>query len=133
MSSLPIISLQQVSKSFGKSGAASSYIAVDRLDLQIGRGQMLALLGKVGDSTVVAEEDDVDAGEPQLGVYTVHGGDSWDAGLVSTRHCRESPLNCPARRPATVGSRKSRLCPAECPRCSPECPRTLRKSPIKMK
>ncbi len=47
-SSQPIISLQQVSKSFGKSGAVSSYVAVDRLDLQIARGQMLALLGKTG-------------------------------------------------------------------------------------
>jgi NitT/TauT family transport system ATP-binding protein len=46
--SQPIISLQQVSKSFGKPGAVSSYIAVDRLDLLIGRGQMLALLGKTG-------------------------------------------------------------------------------------
>ena len=44
----PIISLNQVSKSFGKSGAASSYVAVDRLDLQVGRGQLLALLGKTG-------------------------------------------------------------------------------------
>jgi NitT/TauT family transport system ATP-binding protein len=44
----PIISLSQVSKSFGNSGAASSYVAVDRLDLQIGRGQLLALLGKTG-------------------------------------------------------------------------------------
>jgi len=47
-SASPIISLNQVSKSFGKSGAASSYVAVDRLDLQIGRGQLLALLGKTG-------------------------------------------------------------------------------------
>jgi NitT/TauT family transport system ATP-binding protein len=44
----PIISLEQVSKSFGKSGAASAYVAVDRLDLQVGRGQLLALLGKTG-------------------------------------------------------------------------------------
>ena len=34
-SASPIISLNQVSKSFGKSGAASSYVAVDQLDLQI--------------------------------------------------------------------------------------------------
>ena len=46
--SQPIISLQQVSKSFGKPGAVSSYVAVDRLDLAIARGQMLALLGKTG-------------------------------------------------------------------------------------
>ncbi len=47
-SALPIISLEQVSKSFGKSGAASAYVAVDRLDLKIGRGQLLALLGRTG-------------------------------------------------------------------------------------
>ncbi|WP_342726319.1 ABC transporter ATP-binding protein [Bradyrhizobium sp. B097] len=42
------ISLEKVSKVFGKSNAASSYTAVDNLDLQIGEGQMLALLGKTG-------------------------------------------------------------------------------------
>jgi NitT/TauT family transport system ATP-binding protein len=44
----PVISLNQVSKSFGKSGAVTSYVAVDRLDLAIGKGQLLALLGKTG-------------------------------------------------------------------------------------
>jgi NitT/TauT family transport system ATP-binding protein len=48
MTAAPIISLDQVSKSFGKSGAASAYVAVDRLDLQVGKGQLVALLGKTG-------------------------------------------------------------------------------------
>ena len=41
MSQAPIISLAQVSKSFGKSGASSTYVAVDKLDLQVARGQLL--------------------------------------------------------------------------------------------
>ncbi|HLZ05324.1 MAG TPA: ATP-binding cassette domain-containing protein [Bradyrhizobium sp.] len=44
----PIINLKSVSKSFGKIGATSAYVAVDRLDLQVGQGQLLALLGKTG-------------------------------------------------------------------------------------
>lgn len=43
-----LIALSQVSKSFGKSGSGPAYVAVDRLDLQVGQGQMLALLGKTG-------------------------------------------------------------------------------------
>jgi NitT/TauT family transport system ATP-binding protein len=43
-----IISLANVSKSFGKRGAASNFLAVDRLNLDVGQGQMLALLGKTG-------------------------------------------------------------------------------------
>jgi NitT/TauT family transport system ATP-binding protein len=45
---VPIISLTQVCKSFGNNGADSAYTAVDRLDLEVGQGQMLALLGKTG-------------------------------------------------------------------------------------
>ena len=44
----PIISLDQVSKSFAKNRAAPAHVAVDRLDLQVGQGQLLALLGKTG-------------------------------------------------------------------------------------
>ncbi len=44
----PIITLRDVSKSFGKNGVASAYVAVDRLDLEVARGQMVALLGKTG-------------------------------------------------------------------------------------
>jgi NitT/TauT family transport system ATP-binding protein len=69
----PIISLQQVSKSFGKSGAVSSYIAVDRLDLQIGRGQMLALLGKTGCGKSTIFNMIAGLTEPTSGQVTVDG------------------------------------------------------------
>jgi NitT/TauT family transport system ATP-binding protein len=45
---LPIISLVQVSKSFSKKRSAPAYVAVDRLDLDVATGQLLALLGKTG-------------------------------------------------------------------------------------
>jgi NitT/TauT family transport system ATP-binding protein len=69
----PIISLQQVSKSFGKSGAVSSYVAVDRLDLQIGRGQMLALLGKTGCGKSTIFNMIAGLTEPTSGQVTVDG------------------------------------------------------------
>jgi NitT/TauT family transport system ATP-binding protein len=69
----PIISLQQVSKSFGKSGAVSSYIAVDRLDLAIGRGQMLALLGKTGCGKSTIFNMIAGLTEPTSGQVTVDG------------------------------------------------------------
>jgi NitT/TauT family transport system ATP-binding protein len=69
----PIISLQQVSKSFGKSGAGSSYIAVDRLDLEIGRGQMLALLGKTGCGKSTIFNMIAGLTEPTSGQVTVDG------------------------------------------------------------
>ncbi len=71
--SQPIISLQQVSKSFGKSGAVSSYVAVDRLDLQIGRGQMLALLGKTGCGKSTIFNLIAGLTEPTAGQVTVDG------------------------------------------------------------
>ena len=43
----PAIRLEQVSKAFGKRGA-KPFVAVDRLDLDVAQGQMLALLGKTG-------------------------------------------------------------------------------------
>jgi len=69
----PIISLNQVSKSFGKSGAASSYVAVDRLDLQIGRGQLLALLGKTGCGKSTIFNMIAGLTEPTSGEVTVDG------------------------------------------------------------
>jgi NitT/TauT family transport system ATP-binding protein len=69
----PIISLQQVSKSFGKSGTGSSYIAVDRLDLEIGRGQMLALLGKTGCGKSTIFNMIAGLTEPTSGQVTVDG------------------------------------------------------------
>ena len=72
-SASPIISLNQVSKSFGKSGAASSYVAVDRLDLQIGRGQLLALLGKTGCGKSTIFNMIAGLTEPTSGTVTVDG------------------------------------------------------------
>ncbi|MET0220318.1 MAG: ATP-binding cassette domain-containing protein, partial [Tardiphaga sp.] len=42
------IHLGDVSKVFGKEGRHGSYRAVDRLNLDVAPGQMLALLGKTG-------------------------------------------------------------------------------------
>jgi len=69
----PIISLEQVSKSFGKSGAASAYVAVDRLDLQIVRGQLLALLGKTGCGKSTIFNMIAGLTEPTSGTVTVDG------------------------------------------------------------
>jgi NitT/TauT family transport system ATP-binding protein len=69
----PIISLNRVSKSFGKGGAASSYVAVDRLDLQIGRGQLLALLGKTGCGKSTIFNMIAGLTEPTSGDVTVDG------------------------------------------------------------
>jgi NitT/TauT family transport system ATP-binding protein len=69
----PIISLNQVSKSFGKSGAASAYVAVDRLDLEIGRGQLLALLGKTGCGKSTIFNMIAGLTEPTSGDVTVDG------------------------------------------------------------
>jgi NitT/TauT family transport system ATP-binding protein len=72
-SASPIISLNKVSKSFGKSGAASSYVAVDRLDLRIGRGQLLALLGKTGCGKSTIFNMIAGLTEPTSGDVTVDG------------------------------------------------------------
>jgi NitT/TauT family transport system ATP-binding protein len=73
MTASPIISLNKVSKSFGKSGAASSYVAVDRLDLQIERGQLLALLGKTGCGKSTIFNMIAGLTEPTSGDVTVDG------------------------------------------------------------
>lgn len=43
-----VINLERVSKVFGKPSSAGTFVAVDKLDLKIGQGQMVALLGKTG-------------------------------------------------------------------------------------
>ena len=73
MSLAPIISLDQGSKSFGKSGAASAYVAVDRLDLQVARGQLLALLGKTGCGKSTIFNMIAGLTEPTSGTVTVAG------------------------------------------------------------
>jgi len=73
MNPAPIISLAQVSKSFGKSGASSAYVAVDRLDLQVARGQLLALLGKTGCGKSTIFNMIAGLTEPTSGTVTVDG------------------------------------------------------------
>jgi NitT/TauT family transport system ATP-binding protein len=69
----PIISLEQVSKSFSKSRAAPAYVAVDRLDLQVGQGQLLALLGKTGCGKSTIFNMIAGLTEPSSGIVTVDG------------------------------------------------------------
>ena len=73
MSAAPIISLTQVSKSFGKAGAKLAYVAVDRLDLQVTQGQMLALLGKTGCGKSTIFNMIAGLTEPTSGAVTVEG------------------------------------------------------------
>jgi NitT/TauT family transport system ATP-binding protein len=71
--SQPIISLQQVSKRFGKAGSTASYVAVEELDLEVGQGQMLALLGKTGCGKSTIFNMIAGLTEPTSGVVTVDG------------------------------------------------------------
>jgi len=70
---MPLINLTQVSKSFGKVGAGSAYVAVDRLDLQVNQGQMLALLGKTGCGKSTIFNMIAGLTEPTSGTVTVDG------------------------------------------------------------
>jgi NitT/TauT family transport system ATP-binding protein len=69
----PAISLRNVSKAFGKTGVASLYLAVDRLDLNIAEGQMVALLGKTGCGKSTVFNMIAGLTEPSAGVVTVSG------------------------------------------------------------
>ena len=69
----PKILLDQVSKVFGKSGAKASYVAVDRLDLRVESGQMLALLGKTGCGKSTIFNMIAGLTEPTAGQVTVDG------------------------------------------------------------
>jgi NitT/TauT family transport system ATP-binding protein len=69
----PIISLKQVSKSFRKAGDAAAYTAVDKLDLEVARGQMLALLGKTGCGKSTIFNMIAGLTEPTSGAVTVEG------------------------------------------------------------
>ncbi len=70
---VPVISLQDVSKPFTQAGAASAYVAVDRLDLHVAEGQMLALLGKTGCGKSTIFNMIAGLTEPTSGVVTVNG------------------------------------------------------------
>ncbi len=69
----PLISLTQVSKTFNKSHAAGAYIAVDRLDLQVEQGQLLALLGKTGCGKSTIFNMIAGLTEPTSGTVSVDG------------------------------------------------------------
>ena len=69
----PMISLEEVTKAFGKRGAASSFVAVDRLNLLVGQGEMLALLGKTGCGKSTIFNMIAGLTEPTSGVVTVDG------------------------------------------------------------
>jgi NitT/TauT family transport system ATP-binding protein len=70
---VPIIDLQGVTKSFGKSGIAAPYTAVDGLDLKVDRGQMMALLGKTGCGKSTIFNMIAGLTEPTSGTVTVDG------------------------------------------------------------
>jgi NitT/TauT family transport system ATP-binding protein len=71
----PAISLEQVSKIFGKAGGAGAFTAVDTLDLQVAQGQMLALLGKTGCGKSTIFNMIAGLTEPTKGRVTVDGHD----------------------------------------------------------
>lgn len=75
MTAAAIISLQEVTKSFGKAGLVSNYVAVDRLDLEIGKGQMVALLGKTGCGKSTIFNMVAGLTEPSSGRVVVNGRD----------------------------------------------------------
>ena len=69
----PIIRLDQVMKAFGVGAAGASFTAVDRLDLDVGAGQMLALLGKTGCGKSTIFNMIAGLTEPTSGIVTVDG------------------------------------------------------------
>ncbi len=71
----PAISLERVSKVFGKAGGAGAFTAVDTLDLQVAQGQMLALLGKTGCGKSTIFNMIAGLTEPTKGRVTVDGHD----------------------------------------------------------
>jgi NitT/TauT family transport system ATP-binding protein len=70
---MAVISLQRVTKSFGKAGSAPNYVAVDRLDLEVGKGQMVALLGKTGCGKSTIFNMVAGLTEPSSGQVVVNG------------------------------------------------------------
>lgn len=67
------ISLKNVSKVFGKHDATRPYVAVDKLDLEVERGQILALLGKTGCGKSTIFNMVAGLTEPTDGTVTVEG------------------------------------------------------------
>jgi NitT/TauT family transport system ATP-binding protein len=71
----PLISLEQVTKVFGKGNGAGSFTAVENLDLHVAQGQMLALLGKTGCGKSTIFNMIAGLTEPTKGRVTVDGHD----------------------------------------------------------
>lgn len=71
----PAISLEQVSKVFGKANGTGAFTAVDTLNLQVTQGQMLALLGKTGCGKSTIFNMIAGLTEPTKGRVTVDGHD----------------------------------------------------------
>lgn len=69
------IRLDRVSKAFGKAGADGAFLAVDKLDLEVAQGQMLALLGKTGCGKSTIFNLIAGLTEPSEGRVTVDGRD----------------------------------------------------------
>ncbi|WP_424631128.1 ABC transporter ATP-binding protein [Bradyrhizobium sp. SYSU BS000235] len=69
------ISLEKVSKIFGKAKSEASYVAVDKLNLQVAQGQMLALLGKTGCGKSTIFNMIAGLTEPTEGKVSVDGRD----------------------------------------------------------
>ena len=67
------IHLGDVSKVFGKEGSAGSYRAVDKLNLDVAPGQMLALLGKTGCGKSTIFNMIAGLTEPTAGIVSVGG------------------------------------------------------------
>jgi NitT/TauT family transport system ATP-binding protein len=71
----PAIHLDHVSKVFGKAGTDASYRAVDDLNLDVGLGQMLAILGKTGCGKSTIFNMIAGLTEPTSGTIRVSGRD----------------------------------------------------------
>ncbi|MDF3813769.1 MULTISPECIES: ABC transporter ATP-binding protein [Rhodopseudomonas] len=69
----PAIHLGEVSKVFGVEGSKGSYRAVDRLNLDIGTGEMLAILGKTGCGKSTIFNMIAGLTEPTSGIVRVSG------------------------------------------------------------
>jgi NitT/TauT family transport system ATP-binding protein len=70
-----MITLANVSKAFGKRDGAADFVAVDRLNLEVEEGQMLALLGKTGCGKSTIFNMVAGLTEPTSGAVSVDGRD----------------------------------------------------------
>ena len=72
-----IISLEGATKSFAKASGEAPHLAVDNLDLRVGRGQLLALLGKTGCGKSTIFNMIAGLTEPSSGSVRVDGRNSF--------------------------------------------------------